>query len=219
MLALQPLDLMRQFMGTAVRQHQRNSHAAVNPHRGSVVSLFTFYQAADGRARHADLPDAALDRARQAELDPADLRQTDLTPTRRQFLDTDFPAGVAEGVVDAPLLRLRITAEPLPRAMVGIIRRFEDALQRGDMHVADEIELCTEVREFAGLRNAGECVAGAFLVKSPVVPALLQRQVPDEAANAGELRHQSCLLFRGAQRVCVPAPAVSHIPVYGGSTC
>ncbi len=213
---------MRQFIGTAVGQHQRNSHAAVNPHRGPVASLFTFDQAADGhlptdgRARHADLPDAALDRARQAELDPTDLRQTDLSPTRRQFLDTDFPAGVAERVVDAPLLRLRITGEPLPRATVGIIQRFEDALQRGDMHVADEIELCTKVREFSGLRNVGELVAGAFLVKSPVVPALFQRQVPDEAANAGEPRHQNRLFFRGAQRVCVSA--VSHIPVCGGPT-
>ena len=72
-------------------------------------------------------------------------------------------------------------------------------------------------RAGAGRRNVVEAVAGAFLVKSPVVPALFQRQVPDQAANASELRHQNCLFFRGAQ--CVGVSAVSHIPVYGGSNC
>ncbi len=137
--------------------------------------------------------------------------------SRRHFLDMDFPARVAERVVDASLLRLRVTGKALPRATAGIIQRFERALQRGDMHGADEIEPCTEFRQFAGLCNIVECGAGAFLVTSPVVPALFQRQVPDETADAGELRHQNRLFFRGAQCVCVTA--VSHIHIFGGSTC
>ncbi len=99
--------------------------------------------------------------------------------------------------------------------MAGIIQRLEHALQRGDMHGADDIELRPEFRQFADLRNVVEAVAGAFPLQYPVVSALFQRQDADEAANAGELRHQNCLSFRGAQFVCVSA--LSRIPVYGGS--
>lgn len=58
----------------------------------------------------------------------------------------------------------------------GVDIRLGHALQRGDMHGADEIEICPEFRQFAGLLNLVEFVAGAFPVKTPVVPAFSPQQ-------------------------------------------
>lgn len=181
-----------QAVAGAVREHQGDGHAPVDADSAARVGNISVDQATDGHlpaqggAADRRLSDRSYQRARQAQLHPADLGQADTPPAAVDLLEGNLAPSVAESVVDALLLRLRIAALGFPRAAIGFIQRLQRALQGRDVNRAHKIDLGPKRGQFAGLRHVVQIVARADLVVPPMVAPLFQRDVPHKATDPGE---------------------------------
>ena len=205
---LMPGNLCRKFVGGAIREHKRDGDATVNPNGDAVVCGFGVNQAAN-----ADLPaengsgdgcftDTSFYGTRQSVAKPSDLWQPNPAPTAVNLFNSDLSAGKREGVMHTLLLRLRVSAKPLPRTAVCFVKSLQGALLGRDVHSPDKVKLGSQGGQFARLCDIVEIVARVFLVAPPMVVALLKGKVPDQTAHTSELRHQRHLIGSWAQLVC-----------------
>lgn len=155
--------------------------------------------------RDGDVPDRASQGARVAELYPADLRQAHGGPFGVEALRLNLAPLKAEGVVDALATgrrKTRAAGEEIGERSVEIAQRLLlTSLGNG----GNPIKLGAQSGQFTALRDVIELSAGLTLVMSPPVPALFEREIVDEAANARELPEQRSLSRRWIELVSEPA--------------
>ena len=215
--ALVALNVERQPVGRAVRQHQRHGNPTNDAYAKAVVGRVAVKQAADADlpsergARHGRLADRALDGTRQTEAHPSDFRQAHAAPAAIDLLGRDLPARKGKGIVCTFLLRLWIAAETSPRAAVSLVQCFKRALLRCDVNRAHEVKLGAQRGQFACLRDVVQIISRFRLVASPVVATLFKSEVPNQAAHACKLRHRRRLFRRGAERVAVSAKSPANL--------
>ena len=145
---------------------------------------------ADGRAQHP-----AYARARVAEFNPTDLWQPDAGPFAVKPLDLDFASLKTESFVDVfpPRRRKSGTArEELGKSFVQIAKRLLLAGLRNSGH---KFKLRTKRGQLAGLCDVIELLPSLTLETPPMVAALFQGEIVNEAADASE-RLANLRLFR-----------------------
>ncbi len=191
----------------SIAQHQGYGDASVNSDRAAGVSHIAIDKASNGNLptkrclRNRNFAYLAFHWARQAKLDPSNLRKPDLAPFGVDLLHQDFSSTVAKGFVGTLLLKIRVATLTLPSKSVGTVQRLKCALQGGDVDSSDKIDLSPEQSEFSGLGHIVQVVPCTGLVAPPMVPALFQGEVPDKPARPRKLRHRGGLVWRRAQNV------------------
>src|SRR5215207_3779748 len=184
-------------------QGERRCHAPVDAKSGAEVLQRLALNLAGKRyvpsvrpARDGRVLDRALDRAGIAELHPADLRQADGAPLPVQAAGLNFATGEAEGVADALFARGWVAGASCAEVPEGAVQVAKGLLLAGNVDGPDPVELGPKIGQLSGLGDVVEPLSGLPLVVPPPIPALFQREVVDEAADARELAEQS-FLFSG----------------------
>ena len=210
-LGVQAVNARRQRVAGAVTQHQRHGNATINTNRPAHVLNVAIDQATDTDlpakrgACNGRLPDAALNRASVAELDPTNLGQTDARPFGIQLFNGDLAPNKAEAVASASLLELGKASLTLEESLKGGLQILHRSLLGGLTNGADKVELSAQVFQLPRLCDKVQIVARRALVLPPMIDPLIKAQVPHKTAHTGKFQHRLMLFTRGFQSVCEAA--------------
>jgi putative transposase len=209
---LDPIQARGHGHHLAGRKGKGRRYAPVDTHgRPEVLQRLALNRAGEGDvpsvrpARDGRVLDRALDRAGIAELHPADLRQADGAPLPVQAAGLNFATGEAEGVADALFARGRVAGASCEEVPEGAVQVAKGLLLAGHVDGPDPVELGPKIGQLSGLGDVVEPLSGLPLVVPPPIPALFQREVVDEAADARELAEQSFLFSGRAELEAIAA--------------
>lgn len=163
--------------------------------------------------RDGDVLDRASQRARVAELHPADLGQAHGGPFGVEPLRLDLASLKAEGVVDAAPAgrrKARAACEEIGERSIEIAQSLLLAGLRNSPH---PVVFGAKQRQFPRLSDIVQLPSGLSLKLTPEIAPLFQRQIVDEAAHASELPEQDFLF--GGRIELVAKAAKDHAVALG----
>lgn len=150
----------------------------------------------------------SYDGPREAELEPAQVvPQKHSAPFSVQNLERRLHGFETEAVVQAQPSRRWVAGGPLEERSEGPVEIVESRFLRCSGGLSDPVEIPSEVRQFPALAEHGNVAAFVLPILPPEVPALLKRQIVDQARYADPLTQGLSL---GGRRMQGEAEAAKH---------
>lgn len=193
----------RHIHESAVRQGDSTDDASIDANgRAEVCGGVVLYGAAEGDmpperiASDRHVFDGAGDAAREPKPDVSDLREPDNCPFFVELAPRAFRSGEPEAVALPFLVWGRRVGSAGKEVLVRSLKVAQHFLLADHRYSRNPFEFGSQSGEFAVLRLECQVPAGIGSVLAPPVPALLQPEIIDEAADPRVLPEQPFLFRR-----------------------
>lgn len=210
--ALQRSKARRDGYPLARGQGQRIRHAAIHANRrGDIGRGFVSNHQCKG-----DMPAVrckvdrsvvhrATQRARVTKAHPSNLGQAYLRPRAVQLSHPHFSALKAERVIPTLFARTGVAGDTFEPVLIGTVEIAQSLLLTGLGDGGNPVVFGAQLGQFPRLAVVADATPGLALEGAPVVSALFQGKVVNQATYPGTLREQPFLRRRGLEFVTVAA--------------
>lgn len=151
--------------------------------------------------RNRGVFDGPSQQAGVAEFDPTKFRQAHSRPLGIQFLNLHLTTLKAKTVIDAFAPWRWILGRSFEEVAKSPVKITQSLLQAGLRDGSYPIKPGSQLGEFTGLSDVIEWPSSAVLVLPPPSVSLFQREIVDQATDAGKLAKQTLLLISRGQLI------------------